>query len=76
MVCGGEADPQLRAIEKEIATQLKKQGVKNCKWEGVLSSGWRVLDLGSIVAHVLREEERAYYQLEKLWGKQAVVYHY
>lgn len=76
VICSGETEPQLRAIEKEIDSQLRKNEIKNFRWEGVPSSGWVVLDLGSIVVHLLREAEREYYKLEDLWGKEAVVYHY
>jgi ribosome-associated protein len=76
VICSAESEPQLRAIEKEIDSDLRKNGVKNFRWEGVLSSGWLVLDLGSIAVHLLKEEEREYYKLEELWGKEAVVYHY
>ena len=76
VIGSGESDPQLRAIAKEIDSELRKHEVKNFRWEGVLSSGWLVLDLGSIVIHLLKEEERQYYKLEELWGKEAIVYHY
>jgi ribosome-associated protein len=76
VICGAESPPQLRAIEKEIDSALRKIGVNKLKWEGVISSGWVVLDLGSIVVHVLGEPERDYYRLEDLWGKEAIVYHY
>lgn len=76
VICSGESEPQLRAIEKEIDARLRKNHIKDFRWEGVPSSGWLVLDLGSIVVHLLREREREYYKLEELWGKEAIVYHY
>src|SRR3989338_4174748 len=48
VIAGAESEPQLRAIEREIDAELRKNNVKNFRWEGVLSSGWLVLDLGSI----------------------------
>ena len=76
VIGSGESEPQLRAIAKEIDLQLRKHEIKNFRWEGVLNSGWLVLDLGGIVVHLLKEEQRKYYQLEELWGKDAIVYHY
>jgi len=76
VIGSGDSEPQLRAIAKEIDARLRKNDVKNFRWEGVHSSGWLVLDLGNIVVHLLKEEEREYYRLEELWGKEAIVYHY
>lgn len=76
VICSAESDPQLRAIEKEIDKQLRKNKIKGFRWEGLVSSGWMVLDLGSIVLHIMGTEERAYYNLEELWGKKAIIYHY
>jgi len=76
VICSGETDPQLRAIGDEINQRLREQKIKGQKWEGVIGSGWLVLDLGPVVVHVMRQAERDYYRLEELWGKDAVVYHY
>lgn len=76
VICSGESTPQIRAIEKEIDLQLCKNMIKGFKWEGVISSGWVILDLGSVVVHILGTAEREYYRLEDLWGKEAIVYHY
>lgn len=76
VICSGETEPQLGAIKREIDLQLRKNKIKSFKWEGVIGSGWVILDLGSIVVHVMRTTEREYYRLEDLWGKEAIVYHY
>jgi ribosome-associated protein len=76
IICGGESEPQLRAIEKEIDKDLRKNKIKGFRWEGLVRSGWLVLDLGSVVVHVMGTAEREYYNLEELWGKEAIIYHY
>lgn len=76
IVCGGESDAQLRALEKEIERALRANDIKGMRWEGVPRSGWMILDLGNIVIHLMREEERKYYNLEELWEKDAIIYHY
>lgn len=76
IIASGESDPQVQAIRKEIDKQLRKHKIKGFRWEGVASSGWVVLDLGSIVTHIMKVEERQYYNLEELWEKDAIIYHY
>jgi ribosome-associated protein len=76
VICSGESGPQLRALEKEIDKTLKNNRIKGFRWEGTAASGWLILDLGGIVVHVMGEAERDYYNLEDLWGSEAVVFHY
>jgi len=76
IICSAESDPQLRAIEKEIDKQLRLNKIKGFRWEGLVRSGWVVLDLGAIVVHIMGTEQREYYNLEELWGKEAIIYHY
>ncbi len=76
IICSGESAPQLRGIEKEIDKKLRSNKIKGFRWQGLVRSGWLVLDLGSIVVHVMDQTARTYYDLEGLWGREAVVFHY
>jgi ribosome-associated protein len=76
IIAGAESEPQLKAIEKEIDFRLRDNKIKGFRWQGVTGSGWLVLDLGSIVVHLMGTKEREYYKLEDLWGKEAIIYHY
>jgi len=76
IIVSGDSIPHLRAIEKEISNQLRAKNIKGFRWQGLVKSGWLVLDLGATVVHVMGVEERKYYNLEELWGKEAIIYHY
>jgi ribosome-associated protein len=76
IICSGDSDLQIRAIEKEIDKRLRSNKIKGFRWEGLVSSGWMILDLGNIVVHIMGEAERKYYNLEELWEKEAIIYHY
>ncbi len=71
VVMTADSRPQIKAVITEIGKKLKEK----VRWQGEVESGWVILDLGSIVVHVMDPEQRAYYNLEDLWGTEAVVYH-
>jgi len=60
---------QARTIAEEIEEQLRRRdGNGPLRVEGADDARWILLDFGDIVVHVLSEEARAYYELERLWG--------
>jgi len=73
VVMSGESNPQLKAIIESIEYKVKQAGRKGKVFEGSLDSGWLVLDLSNIVVHVMSDEERAFYNIEGLWQKDAVI---
>ena len=36
--------------------------------EGEVAADWIVVDLGDVMVHVMQEESRRLYELEKLWS--------
>ncbi|MBU0573445.1 MAG: ribosome silencing factor [Candidatus Margulisiibacteriota bacterium] len=76
VICSGESSVQLEAIASHIEDKLQKGSGRKCSREGAAKSGWLILDAGSIVIHVMSPEQRDYYDLEGLWGKDAVIFHY
>jgi ribosome-associated protein len=50
-----------------VADRLKQVEVRPVRREGEREGGWILLDYGDFVVHVFRPEERAFYDLERLW---------
>ena len=59
---------QLGAVASAIEGALHVEARRALRREGVPSSGWVLLDFGDLVCHVLHEEQRAFYALERLWA--------
>ncbi|HLG11929.1 MAG TPA: ribosome silencing factor [Dehalococcoidia bacterium] len=55
-------------FDKELATE----GVKSLHREGEATSGWVLVDFGGVIVHIFTPEERAFYNLEGLWGRAGV----
>ncbi|MEG0181134.1 MAG: ribosome silencing factor [Paraclostridium sp.] len=58
---------QVKAIADNIEDELTKLGIESRGKEGYETQEWILLDFGDVMVHVFNEENRAYYNLEKMW---------
>jgi ribosome-associated protein len=68
VICEGDTDRQVRAIAGEISELASRSGVHPLSRAGLEEGSWACLDFDSVIAHVFLPGERAYYDLEGLWG--------
>ncbi|KZE40061.1 ribosomal silencing factor RsfS [Bhargavaea cecembensis] len=68
LICHGNSDRQVQSIAREIKDKAEEAGYNVKRLEGFDSARWILVDLGDVVAHVFHKDERAYYNLERLWG--------
>ncbi|MFZ5591557.1 MAG: ribosome silencing factor [Bacillota bacterium] len=68
VICSGRSTIQVQAIAEEIIRQVEEKHGLVPRREGLREGRWVLLDYGSVVAHVFLDEERLYYNLERLWG--------
>lgn len=66
--CTGTSNRHVRAVAERVREEVKQQGVPILGMEGEETCEWILLDLGVIVIHVMQQEARDFYQLEKLWN--------
>lgn len=65
---------QLASLTEEVERQLKERlGRAPRRREGQRDTGWMLLDYGDIVVHAFTEEQRRFYDLERLWSDAPVV---
>jgi ribosome-associated protein len=67
IVCSGTSDRHVQSIAERVAEKLALSRVKPFRTEGE-RSGWVLQDYGDVVFHVMREEQRQFYDLETLWN--------
>ncbi len=68
IICTGTSSRQVKAIADHVALEAKKQGHPPNGSEGVTAAEWVLIDLGDIIVHVMQQNARDFYQLEKLWN--------
>ena len=67
VIASGRSANQVRALADEVTTSWPSWGETPRRREGVNEGRWAVLDYGSVLVHVFHEQEREYYNLERLW---------
>ena len=68
VIASGGSERQVRTIVEEVEKALRELGMKPIRREGEDDRRWVLLDFFDIVVHVFAQEERDYYDLERLWG--------
>ncbi|EQF23904.1 oligomerisation domain protein [Clostridioides difficile CD160] len=58
---------QVKAIADNVEDELSKLGLEPRGKEGQSTQTWVLLDYGDVMVHVFNEENRGFYNLEKLW---------
>lgn len=73
LLASGRNERQVASIADEIEFKLLEAGVKYLRREGKETGRWILLDFGDVVCHIMHEEDRMYYSLERLWKDCPVV---
>ena len=65
-----------KALAKNLEQELKNNEITILGIEGDNKSDWVLVDIGDIVVHIMLEETRNLYTLEKLWDiKRQIINH-
>ncbi|WP_408640813.1 ribosome silencing factor [Salinimonas lutimaris] len=68
IICSGNSKRHVMAIADNLMVEAKHAGHAPLSVEGKESGEWVLVDLGEIIVHVMQDETRDFYQLEKLWA--------
>ena len=67
VLCSGRAVPQVKSLCDEMEDKAAELGLDLRRKEGYAEGRWIVLDFADILVHIFHPEERAYYNMERLW---------
>jgi len=68
VICSGTSTTHIKALADEVEEKMKEMNVELLRKEGYNSARWILLDFNSVVVHVFHEEDREFYNLERLWS--------
>jgi ribosome-associated protein len=67
VIGSGSSDRHVKTIVEEVEKALRAEGMKPVRREGETEAQWVLLDYVDFVVHVFSQEQREYYDLERLW---------
>jgi len=73
LIASGTNERHVSAIAEGIEDTLRAQGINALRREGVREGRWALLDFNDLIVHVMHDEDRGYYELERLWKDCPVV---
>ncbi|MBX9810569.1 MAG: ribosome silencing factor [Burkholderiales bacterium] len=71
IIASGDSSRQTKALSNNVQEKLKALGAKVYGVEGEQVGEWVLVDLGSVVVHIMQPTIRQYYNLEELWAPPA-----
>ena len=67
VIASGSNSNQVQAIVDNVEEQLGRAGFEAKQIEGNRNSSWILMDYGDVIVHVFDEENRLFYDLERIW---------
>src|SRR5699024_5102395 len=69
VICHGTNERQVQAIARAVKEKMSQTStIEVQRMEGFEEARWILIDLGYVICHVFHKEDRAFYNLERLWG--------
>jgi ribosome-associated protein len=68
VVATGGSRVQTQAMADAVEEALEANGLHAGRREGYGEGRWILLDYGVVIVHIFQEDERGFYNLERLWA--------
>ena len=69
VVASGTSSRHVKSIASNIVDAARGAGERTIGTEGGDAGEWILVDFGGVVVHVMSEEARRFYAIEKLWSE-------
>lgn len=71
VIASGTSNRHVKALANNVIVESKKAEVMPQGIEGDKIGEWVLVDMGDVIVHIMQQQTRDFYQLEKLWETQA-----
>lgn len=67
IIASGTNRNQVQAMANNVEEKLHEHGIHPRQVEGYQAANWILMDFNDVIVHVFNEEDRLFYNLEKIW---------
>lgn len=67
IIAGGTNINQVQALSDNVLSELSKEGIEPKQTEGYNTANWILMDYTDVIIHVFNQEDRLFYDLERIW---------
>lgn len=67
IIAGGSNPNQVQALVDNVEEQMYKAGYDDPRVEGYNTASWVLLDYNDVIVHVFSQDDRLFYDLERIW---------
>lgn len=67
VVASCQSTVQVRACVDEVEEKMQDAGIVVLHKEGYQGGSWILMDYGDVIVHVMQQETREFYDIERLW---------
>ena len=68
IIATGTSNRHVKSLASSVVEDAKKGGFPPYGTEGLDQGEWCLVDFGDMVVHIMQQQTRDFYELEKLWS--------
>lgn len=67
IITSGTNVNQVKALADNVQEELSKAGYNYRQIEGYNTANWILMDYGNVIIHIFNQDDRLFYDLERIW---------
>ncbi len=73
IIAGGNNENQVKALADNVEETFAKVKISAKHIEGYKNANWILMDFNDVIVHVFNEDDRLFYDLERIWRDGKIV---